>query len=37
MKEGTKVEAEVIRLRQNIATQMRRRILEVIERCSRKS
>ncbi len=31
MKEGTTVEAEVIRLRQSIETQMRRRILEAIE------
>lgn len=31
MSEGTTVEAEVIRLRQNIETQMRRRILEAIE------
>ncbi len=30
MTEGTTVEAEVIRLPQNIATQMRRRILEAI-------
>ncbi len=31
MQEGTTSEAEVIRLRQNIETQMRRRILEAIE------
>ena len=31
MSEGTTIEAEVIRLRQGIETQMRRRILEAIE------
>ena len=33
MKEGTTGEAEVIRLRQSIETQMRRKILEAIRLC----